>query len=70
MNGLNVTQNREYRLGDVVRLTTDGSIGIVTSQNQTFLNVLFHNYRCMPIKRTLVEHTGKHVDLGGIWDQI
>ena len=62
--------DEEYKSGDVVRVTTDRSIGIVTSQKQNYLNVLFHNYRCMPIKRTLVEHTGKHIELEEIWERI
>ena len=61
---------KEFREGDVVKVTTDGSIGIVTSQNQTFLNVLFHNYRCIPVKRTLITKTGKHIDLGDIWERV
>lgn len=61
---------KEYRIGSVVELTTDHSRGIVVSKNPTFINVLFENYRVVPIKYENTKDIGKYVDLGIIWNMI
>lgn len=62
--------NDDYIEGDVVLVTTDNSKGIVVSQNQTFVNILFENYRIMPILRKYVVHENKHIDLAKIWKEV
>lgn len=58
------------RQGSVVRIIRDGSIGVVISQKNGYLNVLFEDYTVIPIKEDLVAKTGKFFDLSIIWDTI
>lgn len=58
------------RPGTIVRCKTDGSMGIVISQGIGFYNVLFDNYKVMPIKEENVAKTGKYFDMGIIWDMV
>lgn len=61
------------RQGSVVRVIRDGSIGVVISQKNGYLYVLFEDYTVntlIPIKEDLVAKTGKFFDLSIIWDTI
>lgn len=60
----------KFREGSVVQLLTDNSRGIIVSKNRTFINVLFENYRVIPIKYGNAKEIGKYVDLGIIWNMI
>lgn len=58
------------RVGSVVKLKTTGEIGIVVSQSEDYVSVLFDNYKVYPIKIENTAKTGKYFDLGIIWDMV
>ena len=56
------------RVGSVVRLKTTGEVGIVISQSEKYVSVLFENYKVYPIKLENVVKTDKYFDLSIIWE--
>ena len=58
------------RVGSVVRLKTTGEIGIVVSESENYINVLFENYKVYPIKFENIEKTGKYFDLSIMWGMV
>ena len=65
-----LTNTNDHVIGEVVSLTTDNTKGIIISQNQTFFNVLFQDYKVMPILRKNVQFEGKRVNLDKIWETV
>lgn len=53
--------------GDVVIILKDNSRGIVVGQSPKCVMVLFDSYTTIPILKSAVIKTGKHVDLDRIW---
>ena len=58
------------RVGSVVKLKTTGEIGIVVSQSEDYVSVLFENYKVYPINNINVEKTGKYFDLSIMWGMV
>lgn len=58
------------RQGTVIRLKTTGEIGIVISQYDGILHVLFDDYKVYPIRKENALKTGKYFDLGIIWKTV
>ena len=56
--------------GTVVKLNTTGEIGIVISQSEDYINVLFEDYKVYPIRLDNVTKTGKYFDLKIIWEMV
>lgn len=58
------------RQGTVIRLKTTGEIGIVISQCDGILQVLFDDYKVYPIRQENAIKTGKYFDLSIIWKTV
>jgi hypothetical protein len=54
----------------VIRLKTTGEIGIVISQYDGILHVLFDDYKVYPIRKENAIKTGKYFDLSIIWKTV
>ena len=61
---------QEFKDGDVVQILTDNSRGIVVGQSPKMVNVLFDSYIAVPILKTGVYKTGRHIDLNMLWDVV
>lgn len=58
------------RVGSVVKLKTTGEIGIVVSQSEDYVSVLFDDYKVYPINNINVEKTDKYFDLSIMWGMV
>lgn len=58
------------RQGTVIKLKISGEIGIVISQCDDILHVLFDDYKVYSIRTDNVIKTGKYFDLSIIWKTV
>lgn len=60
----------KYKTGDIVRITTDNSKGVIIRNCGDYVQVLFSDYNVMPIKLRFVEPTGKYFDMSILWQMV
>lgn len=63
-------ERKDLKTGDIVKITTDNSKGIVIKNCGDYVQVLFEDYNVMPIKLRFIETTDKYFDLSILWQMV